>query len=95
MIPREVRRELGVGENDLFEVTTRDDGVIELRKCGHAAADQRWFWAEKWQRKEREADKDIAACWVNNYESGEAFESHLDEIVSSQRADSLHKPPEE
>jgi hypothetical protein len=31
--------------------------------------DQRWFWTPEWQRKEREADEDIALGRVKEFAS--------------------------
>ena len=38
-----------------------DDGRIQLRSVVAIPADQAWFWAERWQEMEQEADKDAAA----------------------------------
>jgi bifunctional DNA-binding transcriptional regulator/antitoxin component of YhaV-PrlF toxin-antitoxin module len=42
------------------EVVEREDGVIELHPHVPVRADQAWFWTERWQAMEREADRDIA-----------------------------------
>ena len=42
-------------------MTERADGVIELRAALPVPADQRWFWAERWQEREREVDEHVAA----------------------------------
>lgn len=64
-IPKEVRGELG--ENALFEAVRREDGVIELRPKIAIDASQAWFWTERWQQMEREADEDIAAGRVKTF----------------------------
>jgi hypothetical protein len=51
----------------------RDDGVIELRPWTAIDASQAWFWTERWQRMEREADADIAAGRVVTYDDAEAL----------------------
>ena len=38
----------------------RDDGRIELVPVVAVPADQAWFWTDRWQAMEREADADIA-----------------------------------
>jgi hypothetical protein len=39
---------------------------------------QRWFWSERWQRLEREADDDIAAGRIATFEDVESFLADLD-----------------
>lgn len=56
----------------------RDDGVIELHPLAAVPADQHWFWTERWQRMEREADEDIAAGRVHAYEDVEELLAALD-----------------
>lgn len=43
-------------------MTERADGVIELRAALPVPADQRWFWAARWQKREREVDAHVAAA---------------------------------
>jgi bifunctional DNA-binding transcriptional regulator/antitoxin component of YhaV-PrlF toxin-antitoxin module len=57
----------------------RDDGVIELHPLVAVSADQRWFWTERWQRMEREADEDIAAGRVRVHDSVDDLLDVLDE----------------
>ncbi len=40
--------------------------------------DQAWFWTPEWQRREREADAQIAAGLGTRYDSDEAFLASLD-----------------
>ena len=41
-------------------------------------ADQRWFWTERWQAMEREADEDVATGRVARFDSAEEFFADLD-----------------
>lgn len=41
----------------------------DLHPLASVSADQRWFWTERWQRMEREADEDIATGQVRAYEN--------------------------
>lgn len=59
-------------------VREREDGVIELIPQSAIPADQRWFWTERWQEMEREADADIAAGRVKRFDSVEEFFDDLD-----------------
>lgn len=59
-------------------IVERDDGVIELHPLVSVPADQRWFWTERWQRMEREADEDVAAGRVRAYEDVNGLLAALD-----------------
>jgi bifunctional DNA-binding transcriptional regulator/antitoxin component of YhaV-PrlF toxin-antitoxin module len=61
------------------ELSERADGVIEMRAKTPIDADQRWFWTERWQQMEREAEDDIAAGRVERFESAEDFLASLDD----------------
>ncbi|MGI8856978.1 MAG: AbrB/MazE/SpoVT family DNA-binding domain-containing protein [Thermomicrobiales bacterium] len=76
LLPKEIRESLDA--NALFEVEQRQDGVVELRPYGTADPDQRWFWSERWQQMEREADEDYAAGRFRRFDNVEDFLAHLD-----------------
>jgi antitoxin MazE len=75
-IPKELRK--GLDEESLLEAVRRDDGVIELRPQATIDASQAWFWTERWQRLEHEADADFAAGKLTRYEDAESFLAGLD-----------------
>jgi len=80
-LPADVRRRLHLDEPGAqLEMTERADGVIELRAALPIPADQRWFWAERWQEREREVDEHVAAGRVRVHESTEDFLDHLDHL---------------
>ena len=73
-LPPALRRRFHLDEAGAqVEVTERDDGVIELRPVLPVDADQRWFWTDRWQAMEREADAEIAAGLGKVVHSGEEF----------------------
>jgi antitoxin MazE len=76
VLPKEVRQ--GLDEDDLVEVVRRDDGVIEIRPLAVIEKSQAWFWTERWQRLEREADEDYAAGRYRLHDSTEEFVSELE-----------------
>jgi len=79
-LPAELRKRHGLDEAGVqIEVAERADGVIELRPQAAVPADQRWFWTERWQRMEREADADIGAGRVAQFDSVEDFLDDLDD----------------
>lgn len=60
------------------EVVERPDGVIELHPHVAVPAEQSWFWTERWQKMEREADQDVAAGRVKKSDSAEDFLKELE-----------------
>ncbi|WMY79646.1 AbrB/MazE/SpoVT family DNA-binding domain-containing protein [Citricoccus sp. I39-566] len=80
-LPADVRRRLHLDQPGAqLEMTERADGVIELRAALPVPADQRWFWTERWQGREREVDEHITAGRVTVHESNEDFLGHLDQL---------------
>ncbi len=77
-IPKEARS----GAVGLYEVVRRDDGVIELRPEIAVDASQAWFWTERWQAMEREADEDYAAGRYKTFDDVESFLDDLDASVA-------------
>ncbi len=63
---------------DLYEVRPRDGGGIELVPQHTVDAAQAWFWSERWQKMERDADADIAAGRIARFESADEFLAELD-----------------
>ena len=61
-----------------LEFIEREDGVIEVRGVLPVPADQQWFWSERWQKMEREADADIEAGRTSSFESVDDFLADLD-----------------
>jgi AbrB family looped-hinge helix DNA binding protein len=80
-LPAEVRRRLHLDEPGAqVEITEREDGVLELRPTLPVPADQRWFWQDRWQQRENEVDKHVAAGHIIVHGDGEGFLDHLDQL---------------
>lgn len=62
---------------ELFEAFRRADGVIELHPRTVVNPDQAWFWTERWQKMEREAQEDIDSGRVVAYDSADAMLADL------------------
>jgi AbrB family looped-hinge helix DNA binding protein len=87
-LPAEIRRRLHLDEAGAqVEITERDDGVLELRPVLPVPSDQRWFWAERWQRREQEVDDHVAAGQVTVHDDGDALLAHLDQLEVDARHD--------
>lgn len=48
-------------EGDSMEARLEEDGTVRLVPMVEVPADQAWFWTEKWQREEAEAEADMEA----------------------------------
>ena len=85
-LPADVRRRLHLDEPGAqLELTEREDGVLELRAALPIPADQRWFWTERWQQREREVDEHVEAGRLVTHDSTEDFLDHLDRLDSLDR----------
>ena len=78
-LPADLRRRAGLDQPGAqVEIVERPDGVIELRPTVAVPADQAWFWTDRWQAMEREADEQIARGEVTTHESVEALFAYLE-----------------
>lgn len=78
-LPARLRRRHHLDEPGAqVEILEREDGVIELRPQVTVPAEQAWFWSERWQGMEREAEEDIAAGRVKRFDSIEEMFAELD-----------------
>lgn len=76
-IPPEIRRAAHLEENAPVVMKITPEGVL-LRPGKIVVADQSWFWSERWQRMEREADADIAAGRVARFDDVDGFIADLE-----------------
>lgn len=61
-LPADLRRRLRLDQpNAQVKLIEKDDGRVELVPVVAVPADQAWFWTDRWQAMEREADAAIAA----------------------------------
>ncbi len=65
-LPLSVRRKLGIEEGDFMDVRVRD-GAIVLKVKRLIDKEQAWFWTDRWQQGEKEAEKDIRAGRVHRF----------------------------
>lgn len=78
-LPADLRRRHGLDEPGAqVAVSERADGVIELLPLAAIPVDQLWFWSERWQDMEREADADIAAGRIEVVENLDALLADLE-----------------
>jgi bifunctional DNA-binding transcriptional regulator/antitoxin component of YhaV-PrlF toxin-antitoxin module len=78
-LPPALRRRLHLDRPDAqVQLIERDDGRVELVPVVAVPADQAWFWTERWQAMEREADADVAAGRVTTVNGADELRSLLD-----------------
>ena len=78
-LPADLRRRLHLDQADAqIKLIERDDGRIELVPVVAVPADQAWFWTDRWQAMEREADADVAAGRVVVVDGADELIAHID-----------------
>ncbi len=65
-LPQSVREELGIEEGDFMDVQVRN-GEVVLKVKRLVDKEQAWFWSQRWQQGEREAEDDIRTGRVHNF----------------------------
>ena len=68
-IPSEVRDFLSIHEGDELFFHVDENGQVVVERAITIPADQAWFWTERWQQLEREAQADIDAGRVRTFEN--------------------------
>jgi bifunctional DNA-binding transcriptional regulator/antitoxin component of YhaV-PrlF toxin-antitoxin module len=84
-----MRKKLGI-ENGSVILSKIVDDTIVLVPQQLVDRDQAWFWKERWQKLEAEADRDVAAGRTKTFDS---VEDLFHEIESAAQADADRKVP--
>ena len=78
-VPAVIRERLHLDEPGAqLEFLETDDGTLTVRGVVPVPSDQKWFWTERWQQMEREADEDIAAGRIVGTESVDELFAEMD-----------------
>jgi AbrB family looped-hinge helix DNA binding protein len=83
-LPLSMRRKLGIEEGSVILSKIIDDTIV-LVPQEMVDRDQAWFWKERWQKLEAEANKDIAEGRTLTFDS---VEDLFHEIEGTAQADS-------
>ncbi len=62
-----------------------DEELAVAVKAGVVPSDQAWWWHERWQQREREAERDIRRRRVTSYETAEALIEDLHRAAQASR----------
>jgi AbrB family looped-hinge helix DNA binding protein len=77
-IPGEVRELLNLKEGDDLAFFVDEQGKVVVTRLQTIPPDQAWFWSERWQKMEHEAQADIEAGRVQQFDNVEDLISWLD-----------------
>jgi len=77
-LPASIRRQANLAEGDLLEIAIEPDGSLRLTPKVAVDRDQAYFWSERWQQGEQEADDDLRTGRYVDFET-------MDEFVKSLR----------
>ena len=70
-----------IGDDLIF--TTNEHGQVIIEKAQTIRPDQAWFWKERWQRLEREAQADIDAGRVSRHASADDAISNMEGLINA------------
>ena len=82
-LPGEVRKLLSADEGDDLIFRVADNGQIVIERAITIPADQAWFWTERWQRMEMEAQADIDSGRVQRYPGVDEAISSLEKVENA------------
>lgn len=78
-LPAELRHRLRLdGPEAQIRLIDRGDGTLQLVPVVAVPAEQAWFWTDRWQAMEREADADVAAGRVTVVDGLDGLIADLD-----------------
>jgi AbrB family looped-hinge helix DNA binding protein len=75
-IPGQVREILGAEEGDELAFHVSEVGQVVVEKLMVIQPDQAWFWTERWQTMEHDAQAEIAAGRITHF-------SNIDEALNA------------
>jgi AbrB family looped-hinge helix DNA binding protein len=78
-LPAAIRRQAKLREGDALEVVVEADGSVRLIPKTVIDRSQAYFWTERWQAGEREAQADIESGRVKSFDDLDEALAFLDE----------------
>jgi antitoxin MazE len=82
-VPSEIRDALGIEEGDDVLFFPDEQGRVIVARAQIIPPEQAWFWTERWQRLEREAQADIDEEQVTEFDSVDEALAFLDQAAQS------------
>jgi AbrB family looped-hinge helix DNA binding protein len=77
-LPNSLRRKAGLTPGDLLQVGITADGRILLTPFVAVKRSQVYFWTQRWQASEREAEEDLRN---KRYETFTAIEDFITDLI--------------
>jgi AbrB family looped-hinge helix DNA binding protein len=78
-LPTSIRRQVDLKEGDILEVIVEEDGSLRLIPKVAIDRSQAYFWSERWQLGERQADQDLQAGRFQDFETMDDFIHSLED----------------
>jgi len=72
-LPTAIRRQVDLKEGDILEVIVEEDGSLHLIPKVAIDRSQAYFWTERWQQGERQADQDLKDGRFQDFETMDDF----------------------
>jgi antitoxin MazE len=82
-LPLSVREKMDLKQGDLILVKIVDNSIV-LVPQETVDKDQAWFWSERWQKQEQEAEADLREGRVKRFDS---VEDMFDDIEKTSGSD--------
>ena len=79
-VPPEIRKLLEAGEGDDLLFSTDEKNRVIVSRAQIIDPEQAWFWSERWQRMEREAQSDLDAGQMSEYSNVKEALEALDQV---------------
>lgn len=79
-VPAEVRGLLNLQEGDDIVFFVNEQGRVFVQRLQTIHPEQEWFWTERWQKMEQEAQADIDAGRVSRYANVDDAIEALEEL---------------
>ncbi len=82
-LPNEVREALNLVEGDDLVFSIEESGRVSVARATFIDPEQAWFWSQRWQNQERQAQADIDAGRVSRYADMEEAISDLERTADA------------
>ena len=89
-LPLYMRKKLRLEQGDLVLAKIVDNTVILIPQ-ETIDKDQTWFWTERWQKKEAEAEEDIKKGRVKSFDSVEELFDEIEETSETDKDGKVQK----
>ena len=86
-VPPEIRSALGAEEGDDLLFYTDEHGQVIVSRAQIIPPEQAWFWSERWQQMERQAQADLESGEVEEYPDVAQALAYLDRLNESDAED--------